>query len=191
MKTTKTFGLLSLGLLLMISLINVIDAQTLVAGKVYTSGYNDIVPDASISVVCNNGVPMTTTSLDDGTYAVRFNQSECGLGNNVEVSATKGDLSGSASGVVIECNDQNDCAEGYVSIINLAKPVSSVNNWLLYASMTALLSIFTSTSLKSICSAIQGASFIFLRLTFISSIELKAVYLVDSRVDICVIKVVI
>ena len=119
MKTTKILSLGIFGLFLMIFLINVISAQTLVAGKIYTSGYSDIVSGADVSITCNSNI-LDTNSLDDGTYAVRFNQSECGLGNNVEVSASKGDLSGSASGVVIECNDQNDCAEGYVSIINLA-----------------------------------------------------------------------
>lgn len=103
----------------MIFLINIVNAQTLVAGKVYTSGYDDIVSGADIAVTCNSN-DLDTTSLDDGTYAVRFDESKCGLGDNVNVNGAKGDLSGSDSGVVIECNDQDNCAEGYVSIINLA-----------------------------------------------------------------------
>ena len=119
MKTTKTFKLLSLNLLLIILLINIASAQTLVAGKVYTSGYDDIVSGATITVTCNSNA-LDTTSLDDGTYAVRFDESECGLTESVNVNGVKGDLSGSDSGVVIACNDRDNCAEGYVSIINPA-----------------------------------------------------------------------
>lgn len=121
MKTTKAIYLLSIGLFLMIFLINVVNAQTLVAGKIYNSGYSDIISGADITVTCNSNV-LDTTSLDDGTYAVRFNQTECDLRDNVNVNGVQGDLSGSASGVVIACNNETDtnCAEGYVSIINLA-----------------------------------------------------------------------
>jgi len=119
MKTTKTFKLLSLSLFLMIFLINIANAQTLVAGKVYTSGYDDIVSGADITVTCNSNT-LITPSLDDGTYAVRFGVELCNIDDSVSVSGVKGDLSGSGSGVVTECNDESDCAEGYVSIINLA-----------------------------------------------------------------------
>src|SRR3989338_11634255 len=119
MKTTKTIGLLSVGLILGIFLINLVNAQTLVAGKIYNSGYTDVIKDVSITVTCNSNV-LTTTSLDDGTYAVKFNENLCGLGNSVNVNAIKEDLSSSGSGTVIECDSPNDCTEGYVSIINLA-----------------------------------------------------------------------
>lgn len=122
MKTTKTFKLLSLGLFLMIFLINIVNAQTLVAGKVYDSGYDNIVSGADITVTCNSNslTALTTKSLGDGTYAVRFDVELCPIDSIVNVNGAKGDLSGSDSGVVIECNDQDNCAEGYVSIINLA-----------------------------------------------------------------------
>lgn len=119
MKITKTLQLLGLGLVLGIFLISVVSAQTLVAGKIYDSGYDNLVSDADVNVVCNSNT-LTTTSLSDGTYAVRFEQTDCDLGDDVDVNAVKGILSGSGSGTVIECNEENDCAEGYVSIINLA-----------------------------------------------------------------------
>ncbi len=128
MKTTKTFELFTFGLLFCIFLISFINAQTLVAGKIYTSNYADIVSGAEVTVTCNSN-PSTTTSLDDGTYAVRFEENLCGLGDNVNVNAVKSDLSGSGSGVVIECNEQNDCTEGYISIINLAIKTKQTENY--------------------------------------------------------------
>lgn len=106
-------------MLLIIFLINIVNAQTLVAGKVYTSGYNDPVSEADVTVTCNSN-SLKTNSLEDGTYAVRFKEDYCNIDNSVEVSAVKGDLSGSGSGVIIECDGSNNCDSGYVSIINLA-----------------------------------------------------------------------
>ena len=126
MKKTKTFKLLSLSLFLMIFLISIVNAQTLIAGKVYDSNYNNLVSDASVTVTCNSNT-LITPSLDDGTYAVRFDESKCTLGDNVNVNGAKGDLSGSDSGVVIECNDPQNCAEGYVSIINFGIKAAQTN----------------------------------------------------------------
>ncbi|MDD5191942.1 MAG: hypothetical protein PHH54_05040 [Candidatus Nanoarchaeia archaeon] len=128
MKTAKTSGLLIAGLFLFVFLISITSAQTLVAGKIYNSEYSDIISDADVTVTCNSHV-LETDSLDDGTYAVRFDVDECGEGANVNAEGAKGSLYGSDSGVVIECNDRGDCAEGFVSIINLAiKPKQTTNH---------------------------------------------------------------
>jgi len=127
MKTTKTKGLLSLGLLLGIFLISVINAQTLIAGKVYDSGYNNFVSGAGVTVTCNSH-SLDTHSLDDGTYAVRFEENICDLGSSVEVNSGKGSLSGFGTGIVVECDDTSDCDSGLFSIVNLAIKSQSNNN---------------------------------------------------------------
>jgi len=92
-------------------------AQTMVAGKVYNSDYSSTIEGATIDVKCNS-YSLTTTSLADGTYAVRFAESECTLGDNVNVVSNKGELTGSGSGIVAECED--NCQEDYFVIANLA-----------------------------------------------------------------------
>jgi hypothetical protein len=136
MKTTKTIGLLSFGLLFSIFLISVINAQTLIAGKIYTSNYDNLVSGADVSVTCNlyplttNSNPLITNSLEDGTYAVRFEENICNnTGDSVQVNSIKAGLSGSGTGVVVECDGSNDCDSGLFSIVNLAiKPQSNNNN---------------------------------------------------------------
>ena len=110
--------------------IGMASAQTLIAGKVYNSDYSSLIEGASVTVQCNTN-RLVTTSLADGTYAVRFNQTECTLGNGVSVTASKGSLSGSGSGVVVECLS-GDCNDEYSTVINTAmketnsgSPVSS------------------------------------------------------------------
>ncbi|GEM_PF-6415429 len=97
--------------------LGIASAQTLVAGKVYNSDYSNVIDGVSVTAQCA-GNKLTTVSLNDGTYAVRFDNSQCTLGNGVSVYASKGSLSGSESGVVIEC--AGDCSDEYSTIINMA-----------------------------------------------------------------------
>jgi len=77
-------------------------AQTLVAGKIYNADYSSVIEGASVNVKCGSNT-LITRSLADGTYAVRFEQVQCTLGNNVIVTSSKNGLSGSESGVIAEC----------------------------------------------------------------------------------------
>lgn len=119
-----TFGILFL---------NVVSAQnyTLVAGKIYTAGFNDIVSGAQVSVVCNS-YSLSTTSLNDGSYAVGFDPAlyPCLSGNSVGVSASTTTLTGTASGNVAECNHGETCDADFIAIINLimnTKPSTTDN----------------------------------------------------------------
>ncbi len=93
-------------------------AQTLIAGKVYNSDYSSVIGGASVTVHC--GVSdLATISLNDGTYAVRFDKSNCTLGNGVSVTSSKDRLRGSKSGVVAGCLSGN-CGDEYSTVINTA-----------------------------------------------------------------------
>lgn len=112
----------------MIFLISIINAQSLIAGKIYNSDYTALVSGAEVSVTCNSNI-LNTDSLDDGTYAVKFEENLCGLGDSVSVNAEKSDLSGSGTGIVVECEQGDDCEQGSLfSIINLAIKSQSNNN---------------------------------------------------------------
>jgi hypothetical protein len=95
-----------------------VNAQTLIAGKIYGADYSSTITDASVRVTCGSE-SLNTISLGDGTYAVRFEQADCDLGYSVSVVSDKGGLTGSGSGVIIECDNAN-CDENYFAIINLA-----------------------------------------------------------------------
>ncbi len=121
MKTTRILSLGIFSLLLAIVLVSSIDAisaQTLVAGKVYDSAYSQTILGASVVVACGS-YSLSTLTLDDGTFAVRFEENDCKENDNVLVSSTKGNLVGSGSGVVAKCDGTNDCTEGLFSIVNL------------------------------------------------------------------------
>jgi hypothetical protein len=98
--------------------INAIDAQTLIAGKIYDSNFSNVIVNASVKVTCRH-ISLNTISLDDGTYAVRFNEGNCNMGDIVQVVSSKGSLTGSGSGTIIECNNGSNCSESYFSIVNL------------------------------------------------------------------------
>lgn len=99
-------------------LISSISAQALIAGKIYDSSYNGV-DLASVTVTCNSNI-LTTDSLSDGTYAVKFNSSLCDVNSIVDVSATKGNLAGSDSGIVTFCdNSSQSCSTVLVAIVNV------------------------------------------------------------------------
>jgi len=85
---------------------SLVNAETLVVGKIYNSTIlidENSVADASIKVGCYHGnltYIKETISVSDGTYGVGFNDTECGIGDNVNVTAVKGNLKGSDLGIV-------------------------------------------------------------------------------------------
>ena len=110
-----------LALPLLIILISLTSAQVLVTGKVYNSDFSGPVSVQNMNVTCNDNGNLNTLSTDnlsDGTYAVIFDDAYCGLGDNVKVSFSNSDLSGSGTGTVTTCEE--DCDTPYLSVINLA-----------------------------------------------------------------------
>ena len=92
-------------------------ASTLVVGKIYNFDFSSTIADASVKVECvHNGATniLYTTSLSDGVYAVKFEESECNESDEVEVSAETSALSGSESGTVITSTNGN-----FSAVINL------------------------------------------------------------------------
>lgn len=98
--------------------LNLASSQVLVAGKIYNGGFSDVISGASISVVCNSHT-LNTESLVDGTYAVRFDETECSEGNSASVSASKSGFQGKTGSGTISVCDGADCDEDYVTIVNL------------------------------------------------------------------------
>ena len=118
--------------ILVLFLISIVSAQTLVAGKIYNSDFSETIDGASVYVECNNNplFAKDTTSLGDGTYAVRFNVGLCNVDDNVKVTATKDNLAGEGNGTISECDkSQQNCDDGLVSIVNLnLKEVAQTSN---------------------------------------------------------------
>ncbi len=78
-------------------------AKTVVGGVVYTDGMA-ATANASVEISCtHNGLVSnkTTTTINNGVYSVQFLDDRCNSGDNVSVVASKGDLSGTSSGLVI------------------------------------------------------------------------------------------
>ncbi len=110
-----------LAVLLSLALVN---AQTLVAGKVYGNSFDNQVADATVEVRCRNTI-LTTKTLGDGTYALRFDNALCSLGDSVQAYATKGTLTGQSSGIIGECGE--NCEEDYFSIANIMVKNTATN----------------------------------------------------------------
>jgi hypothetical protein len=101
--------------LFVLSAMSLISSQTIIAGKIYNVDYTAIIPGASVTVECDEAVG-NTTSVVDGSYAVSFSDdSACNGTDTVTVSATKGELTGSASGTV-----QGNLIQGLdIAIVNV------------------------------------------------------------------------
>jgi len=95
----KLFVIPVIALFLVLTVAMVSASAVVVAGTIYNSDYSDIVEGASVNVTCNDS-SLPYTSLSDGTYSVKFIGGSCNVGNDVTVSATKGDLHGEKTGVV-------------------------------------------------------------------------------------------
>ncbi len=113
-----------LSALMLVFLTGITSANTLVAGKIYDNNYNNFISGADIIVTCNNN-PLSTASIDDGTYAVVFES--CTEGDSIHVSASKGSLTGEGDGIIIQNEDQTE--SDYISIVNLIiKQPAQTNN---------------------------------------------------------------
>ncbi len=99
----KVISLIILNLMV-ISMLGVASAmaepeQTLIAGKIYNVDFSDVIEGASVTVTCDDNI-RTTTSLNDGDYSVTYDESSCNEGSSLTVSAVKGDLYGSDTGII-------------------------------------------------------------------------------------------
>lgn len=104
--------------------------KTLIAGKTYNEDYSETIPGVKVIIECNallyssQEIPVyrETISLEDGTYAVFFqNQSEgCAFGSVVRVTATKDSLYGYKIGIVDQQLEELD-----ILILNV--PLSPIN----------------------------------------------------------------
>ncbi len=110
--------------LLLILSVGITSAQTLIAGKIYNSDFSDTLADASVHVACGSSEPLDTHSFSDGTYAIRFNETECNEGDGVDVTASKsGFNTKTISGIISKC-EGGDCGGNYFTIINLGLDIS-------------------------------------------------------------------
>jgi len=90
-------------------------ANTVVSGKIYNSDFSDVIEGADVSVKCGLET-LNTESLSDGAYAVIFDEEDCPLDSEVQVSASKGDLSNEDSSNISESEEE----EGeLVAVVNL------------------------------------------------------------------------
>jgi hypothetical protein len=74
--------------------------KTIIAGKIYNADYTQTVSGATVTIYCGEADSQTVTSLSDGAYSYTYNGNDCTYGSSLTVSATKGDLYGSMSGVI-------------------------------------------------------------------------------------------
>jgi hypothetical protein len=118
LRMTKISSVAYLSLFLVIMSLSLASSQTLIAGKIYNSGFSSTISGADVSVTCNSQ-SLHTNTLGDGTYAVRFEETECIDGDSVSVSASKSGFQGkTGNGIVSKC-EGDDCSDNYVIIINL------------------------------------------------------------------------
>ncbi len=102
MQNKQLFSLMILPLLIILT-ISAISAKTLITGKIYNADYSDTIADASVTVSCEHGSEtnvQNTTSVSDGQYDVTFYSADCDQDDTVTVSAVKGSLYGSKTGIV-------------------------------------------------------------------------------------------
>ncbi len=103
----KAISFVLLGLMV-IAMLGAVSAKTVIAGKIYNADYSDTIGAADVTITCVHGEDTNvqiTTSLSDGSYGVYYNENgenACDSGDALTVSAVKGDLYGSKTGVVHE-----------------------------------------------------------------------------------------
>ena len=89
--------------LFLISMIGVVSAKTLIAGKIYNADYSDTISGADVLVTCDGTPHSLVTSSSDGTYSVTYDDEEqCGYGDTLNVYAEKDGLSGYKEGTIHE-----------------------------------------------------------------------------------------
>lgn len=120
MKNKQLLTLVILPLLLILTM-SAISAKTIVAGKIYNADYSYTIADANVTVSCVHGSNTNVKnnqSLSEGTYSVLFPSADCNQGDSVTVSAVKGSLYGSKTGIVnVELPDSWDLAVVNVPLV--------------------------------------------------------------------------
>jgi len=91
-------------------------AQAVVAGTVYNSDFSDTIEGADMTITCSGSL-LTTNSITNGVYGVKFDTGICNLGDNVDVVLSNGYL-GSASGTLVNWPTV-DPLISYLVIINV------------------------------------------------------------------------
>jgi hypothetical protein len=76
-----------------------ISAKTVVSGKIYNADYTQGISEANVTIDCNSQIQYTL-SREDGSYNVEYTEHECDDGDDLIVSAVKGDLYGSNTGII-------------------------------------------------------------------------------------------
>jgi hypothetical protein len=103
----KVITSLILGMFLVLAVTASVSADTsFIAGKIYNSGYTDVISGADVTVTCNGEI-VTTESLSDGAYSVTYFGTNCIEGSTLTVSAVKGDLYGSKTGDIHSIGSTN------------------------------------------------------------------------------------
>ena len=101
----KALSLIVLAFML-VSVVGMVSADTLIAGKIYdgrTGQITDVIGGAEVTVTCELGSSKSTQNTisgSDGQYSVTFTDTECNYNYTLTVSAVKGDLCGSNTGVI-------------------------------------------------------------------------------------------
>jgi hypothetical protein len=104
----KSLVILPMIFVFLFSILGVVSAQTIIAGKIYNSDYSSTVAGANVTVTCNGNV-QNTLSLSDGAYSVTYGEPEevevlatsCDSGDSLMVEASHPDYgSGSATGII-------------------------------------------------------------------------------------------
>ena len=84
----KTLSVMILGLFI-VSMIGMVSAETMIAGKVYNDDHSDTVIGANITITCNTHIK-TTTSNSVGDYGVTYLEiglEDCDAGDDLSVNA--------------------------------------------------------------------------------------------------------
>tara|TARA_B100001971_G_scaffold210177_1_gene235125 strand:- start:222 stop:662 length:441 start_codon:yes stop_codon:yes gene_type:complete len=119
--------------LFLISMIGVVSAETMIAGKVYNDDHSDTVTGANITITCNTHIK-TTTSNSVGDYGVTYLETgieSCNDGDNLSVNAicANADCTGVISGNTIVGENTvggtiiNDVVDTWdLAIVNISVP---------------------------------------------------------------------
>ena len=97
----NALALTVLALFVITASLGVVSADAIVAGKVYNADFSASVSGADVNVTCNTTVKSTMSS-GDGTYAVQYEDADCGVGDGVTVDASKGGLTGHGATSIID-----------------------------------------------------------------------------------------
>lgn len=79
--------------LVMVMSVGAASSQVLVAGKIYSADFSNVVSGAMVNVTCMDvamgNTTLNTMSIEDGSYAATFNPGQCALNDGLSVHAFK------------------------------------------------------------------------------------------------------